>query len=181
MKETNIQKPNVLKLILIRFGVSAFSLGNGPVRKRTVRLPRKTLQRQKKSHSTFKKAGMVAGLFMIFVLSAAAYESPAVKALFHSFRNGSTLNNVVGKIPGPHADFDADSDQAARGALKPEDEDKNGDDSLKFKKREYDFRAYPNKTIPAGSREKAWEQFQQHYPPNQKKSLWQPAKQVSKL
>jgi hypothetical protein len=122
---------------------------------------------------------MVAGLFLMFFSLAAAYQSPAVQSVFHVLQNHSVPNNVSGKTPGPDFDFDGDSDRDTKGALKPEDEDKGGDDSLKFKKRAYDFRAYPNKTIPAGSREKAWEQFQQHYPSNQKKSWWKPVKQVA--
>lgn len=121
---------------------------------------------------------MVAGLFLILVSLAAVYQSHAGQSLFRSLRNGSTLNNAAGKVPGPDADFDADSHQTV-GAPKPEDEDKNGDDSLKFKKREYDFRAFPNKTIPAGARERAWEQFQAHYKSNEKKSWWKPVQQVS--
>lgn len=142
-------------------------------------MSRKSRRPQKKIYSTIQKTGMAAGLFLFLVFSAAAYESPTVKSIFRDIQNGSALKNVTGKIPGPDADFDADSDHAARGALKPEDEDKGGDDSLKFKKREYNFRAYPNKTIPAGARERAWEQFQQHYPPNQKKSWWKPIKQAA--
>lgn len=56
-------------------------------------------------------------------------------------------------------DHDEDKDR-------PTDEDEGGDDSLKHKKRDYDFRAYPATTIPAGSKAKAWEQFQKLYPKN---------------
>ena len=56
---------------------------------------------------------------------------------------------------------------------RPTDEDKGGDDSLKVKKKMYDLRAFPATTIPEGSREKAWQQFQKLYPENQTMS-WKP-------
>ncbi len=143
-------------------------------------MSRKSRRRQKKTDPTAQRTGLVAGLFLIFVSLAAAYQSPRVQFFFHSIQNHPALQGVAGKIPDPDNGIDGakGNDPSEKERLKPEDEDRNGDDSLKFKKRAYDFRAYPNKTIPAGSRERAWEQFQQHYPPDQKKSLWKPAKQA---
>jgi hypothetical protein len=143
-------------------------------------MQRKNSRRQKKVSPTFQKTGMVALVSLIFVSLAAAYQSSAGQSLFHAIQNSSTQKMAAGKILDKDTDFDVHSPHAAGGALKPEEEEKGGDDSLKFKKHAYAFRAYPNKTIPAGSRERAWEQFQQHYPPGQKKSLWKPVKQVAK-
>lgn len=121
---------------------------------------------------------MVACFFLVFVSLAAAYQSPAVQGLVRSIQDRSS--SVALRVADPDADLDRakGTDPDEKEGLKPEDEDRNGDDSLKFKKQAYDFRAYPNKTIPAGSRERAWEQFQAHYPPGQKQSPWKPIKQV---
>jgi hypothetical protein len=141
-------------------------------------MKKKNRLRQKKAISTFHRSGMVALLFLAFVSLAAAYQSPVGQSLVHAIQNSSARKMIAGKI----LDLDGDSDQDADKikGLKPEEEEKGGDDSLKFKKSAYAFRAYPNKTIPAGSRERAWEQFQAHYPTGQKRSLWKPVKQVAK-
>ena len=139
-------------------------------------MPKKSHRRSKKSSPTVRRTGMVAGLLLVFVSLAAAYQSAPGQYIVRSIQNGSAFHQVAAKLPDMDDEHDADETKG----LKPEDEDRGGDDSLKFKKRAYDFRAYPNKTIPAGSREKAWEQFQAHYPPSAKKSWWDPAKRVDK-